>query len=86
MVATGDVWVCIVGPGNRLLIPGLVYQAGQKIPQQSATKLLVRLGNGNVTATVDGRPYVVRPSASAIGLKITAAGAKPLASPPTCSA
>jgi cytoskeletal protein RodZ len=86
LVATGDVWVCIVGPGNRPLIPGLVYQAGQKIPEQSATKLLVRLGNDNVTATVDGRAYVIKRSSSAIGLKITAAGASPLASPPTCSA
>jgi hypothetical protein len=85
LVATGDVWVCIVGPGNRPLIPGLVYQAGQKV-EESATRLLVRLGNGNVTATVNGRPYVVKRSASAIGLKITAAGTTPLASPPTCAA
>jgi cytoskeletal protein RodZ len=84
LVATNAVWVCIVGPRDKTLIPGVVYQTGQKI-EASATKLLVRLGNGSVTATVNGRPYVVKRSSSAIGLKITAAGAAPLASPPTCA-
>lgn len=85
LVPTGAVWVCVVGPGNKLLIPGFVYQIGDTIPAESATKLLVRLGNGNVTATVNGQPYTIRRSSSDIGLKITAAGATPLASPPLCA-
>ena len=85
LVPTGAVWVCVVGPGNKPLIPGVVYQAGDKIPVESATKLLVRLGNGNVTATVNGKPYAITSSAVAIGLKITSAGVKPLAAAPTCS-
>jgi len=84
LVATNPVWVCIVGPRDKTLIPGQVYDTGQRI-EVSATRLLVRLGNANVTATVNGRPYVVQRSSSAIGLKITAAGATPLASPPTCA-
>jgi cytoskeletal protein RodZ len=85
LVPTGTVWVCVVGPRNKLLIPGVVYRAGQSIPRESATKLLVRLGNGNVTATVNGAPYRITRSAVAIGLKITATGAQPLLSAPLCS-
>ena len=86
LVATGKVWVCVEGPGKKLLVPGLIYLTGQKIPSVSARKLWVALGNGNVTATVNGKPYTIARSASAIGLTITpTAGAKSITSPPTCA-
>jgi cytoskeleton protein RodZ len=86
LVATGTVWVCVEGPGKKRLIPGLEYvPGGEKIPAVSATKLWVALGNGDVTATVNGKPYAITPSAAAIGFTVTpAAGAKSIASPPTC--
>jgi hypothetical protein len=64
----------------------LEYVAGDKIPAVSATKLWVALGNANVTATVNGKPYTLTRSANPIGLTITAAaGAKSIASPPLCT-
>lgn len=87
LVATGTVWVCVEGPGKKLLIPGLEYvPGGTKIPAVSGTKLWVALGNGNATATVNGRPYTITGSSDPIGFTITAAaGAKSIASPPTCT-
>jgi cytoskeletal protein RodZ len=85
LVATGTVWVCVEGPGRTLLIPGLEYVAGDKV-RVSARKLWVALGNANVTATVNGKPYTLTRSAAPIGLTITAAaGAKSITSPPLCT-
>jgi cytoskeletal protein RodZ len=83
LVPTGTVWVCVENKARKLLVPGVIYNAGQKIPSQSSSELLVSLGNSHVTATVDGKAYTVTGS-SAIGLKITPQGASPLSSPPTC--
>jgi len=86
LAATGTVWVCVEGPDKKLLIDGVEYVAGEKSPVVSARKLWVALGNANVTATVNGKPYTIARSAAPIGLTITAAaGAKSITSPPTCS-
>jgi cytoskeleton protein RodZ len=64
LVPTGTaVWVCVEGPGKRLLIPGKEYVAGDTIQRVSATKLWVDLGNANVTAKVNGKPYTITHSA-----------------------
>ena len=83
LVPTGTVWVCVENKAGKALVPGVIYNAGQTIPSQSSSELLVSLGNSHVTATVDGKAYTVTGS-SAIGLKITPQGASPLRSPPTC--
>jgi cytoskeleton protein RodZ len=86
LAATGTVWICVEGPGKKLLIPGRDYVAGEKIPTVSAKKLWVGLGNADVTAKVNGRPYTLTSTVAPIGLAITAAaGAKSITSPPTCS-
>jgi cytoskeleton protein RodZ len=84
LVPTGTVWVCVENKAGKALVPGVIYNAGQTIPSQSSSELLVSLGNSHVTATVDGKAYAVTGS-SAIGLKITPKGASPLSSPPTCN-
>jgi cytoskeleton protein RodZ len=89
LVPTGTaVWVCVEGPNKKVLIRGVDYVSGDKIPAVSAKKLWVDLGNANVTAKVNGKPYTIThaPGSSGIGLTITAAGgAKSIASPPTCA-
>jgi cytoskeletal protein RodZ len=86
LVATGTVWVCVEGPGRKILIPGRDYVAGEVIPAVSGKQLWVALGNENVTATVNGKPYTLAPSAAPVGLTITAsAGAKSITSPPLCT-
>jgi cytoskeletal protein RodZ len=83
LVPTGTIWVCVENKAGKPLVPGVIYTAGQTIPSQSSSELLVSLGNSHVTATVDGKAYTVT-GTSAIGLKITPQGASPLTTPPTC--
>ena len=84
LVPTGTVWVCVENKAHKPLVPGVIYNAGQTIPSERSSELLVSLGNSHVTATVDGKAYTVTGS-SAIGLKITPQGASPLSAPPTCN-
>jgi hypothetical protein len=84
MVPTGPVWVCVEARNGERLINGVTYSAGQTVPVQRRRQLFVTLGNANVKLTVNGRPYPLKASASAIGLKLTPAGVFPLANRPTC--
>ncbi len=83
MTATAEVWVCVEDANGKVLIPGRIYTAGDPIPTQHSSALLVTLGNTHVTMTVDGKPYAPSGS-SAIGLRITPQGAAPLSPAPTC--
>jgi cytoskeletal protein RodZ len=83
MVATSTVWVCEVGePGNKLLLGGLDYLDGQKIPTQHAREILVSLGNTNVNVTANGKAYPLA-SGAALGFKVTPKGVYPLTKTPT---
>ena len=86
LVATGTIWVCVEGPNHKLLIPGLDYVAGgEKIKSVSAKKLWVDLGNHNVTATINGKPYPLTGAGSEVGLVITPTAVKTDPSPPKCT-
>ncbi len=87
LVATGQVYVCVVDGTGRKLIPGLIYDAGgEPIPTETASKLMITLGNASVQMTADGKPFTVTPSAGAIALEVLPlpAGVKPIATGPTC--
>jgi cytoskeleton protein RodZ len=86
LVPTGTaVWVCVEGPDKKLLIPGQEFVAGDKIKTIKAKKLWVDLGNHNVTATINGKPYPLTSAGSEVGLVITPAGVKADPSPPKCT-
>jgi cytoskeleton protein RodZ len=85
LVPTGAVWVCVENPADKILVPGKIYSVGETIPKASGKELLVSLGNGNVTAKVNGKAYTVAQSGSSIALKITPTGAQTTSSGPTCS-
>lgn len=78
LVPTGTVYVCLVDGAGRRLIPGRTFAAGQSIPAQSAGKLLLTLGNNQVTMKVDGVTVPVPDSASAIGIELTPGHRVPL--------
>jgi hypothetical protein len=90
LVPTGPVYVCLVNGHGTKLINEQTFTAGQAIPNQSAGKLLLTLGNASVHMKVSGKPVAVSPSATAIRLLITPApgGASvrhiPLSQRPTC--
>jgi hypothetical protein len=85
---TGVVYVCLVGDGGRLLIPGRELQPGENTPTYRARRFEITLGNSSVELILDGRARTVTPSSEAIGYVITRArGRQPLAPGklPTCS-
>jgi cytoskeleton protein RodZ len=87
LVATAPVYVCLVDAAGKQLIPGKIFDAGQTIPTQTASKMLLTLGNASVKMTVNGKPVTVTPSASSIGFTLEPTGTFPLAGPqqPRCA-
>lgn len=85
--ATGTVYVCLLGEGNRRLINGQTLQAGARTPTFHSRRFALTLGNNAVALTIDGTPRAVPASAGAIGYTITRAGRKVLAQGhlPTCT-
>jgi len=86
IVPTGTVYICLVDPTGRKLIPGRIFAAGQTIPVQTAPKLLLTLGNASVQMRLNGTPVHVAPSSSSIGLLLTPSGTSslPAARQPRC--
>ncbi|HEY2439592.1 MAG TPA: helix-turn-helix domain-containing protein [Solirubrobacteraceae bacterium] len=78
LVATGQVYVCLVDGAGKPLIPGLIFSPGQTIPTKTSSKLLLTLGNASVKMTVNGQPVSVTPSSSAIGYLLTPTSHSPL--------
>ena len=87
LVPTSTVYVCLTDGRGRKLINGVTYSAGQTIPPERSSKLLLTLGNNGVQMKLNGRSIAVRASATAIGLELTAAGSRSLraARQPTCA-
>ncbi len=87
LVATGQVYVCLVDGAGKPLIPGVIFSPGQTIPTKTSSKLLLTLGNASVKMTVNGKPVAVAPSASAIGYMFTptAHSMLPAAQQPHCA-
>jgi cytoskeletal protein RodZ len=86
LVPTGTVYVCLVSGAGTKLIPGSIFNAGQTIPTQTASKLLLTLGNASVQMKVNGQVVNVTPSANSIGFLLTPTGhrALPVSKQPTC--
>jgi hypothetical protein len=86
MVPTNLVYVCLVNGAGTKLINEVTFAPGQTIPTTSGSKLLLTLGNNNVQLKIDGKPYPVAASPTAIRLMITPSGVRhiPSSQLPTC--
>ncbi len=86
LVPTGPVYVCLVNGAGTKLINEQTFSPGETIPTETASKLLLTLGNNSVTMTVNGKPVPVGASASAIRFLIQPSGTHltPLSTTPTC--
>ena len=86
LVPTGTVYVCVVNGAGTKLIAGQTFAAGETIPTEKATKLLITLGNSSVQMKVNGKTVQVAPG-SPIGYSITPSAMTPLpaAQQPTCT-
>jgi hypothetical protein len=80
------VYVCLIGDGNRKLIPGLTLTPPYTPVTFHASHFEITLGNNAVTLYLNGRPVSVPASSNAIGYSITSAGRRslPLGQMPTC--
>ena len=87
LVATGQVYVCLVDGAGKALIPGRIYDTGETIPTETAGRLLLTLGNASVTLKANGKPVPVAASSGAIGLEFTPTGHSALTGSalPTCT-
>ena len=87
LVATGQVYVCLVNGRGTKLIPGVIFSPGQTIPIETARKLRLTLGNNSVEMKVNGAPVTVPASSTAIGFLVQPSGTTPLpaSEQPTCT-
>ncbi len=84
---TGAVYVCLVDGKGKKLIAGQIFAVGQRIPTETASKLLLTLGNNNVKMKVNGVPVAVSASAGSIGYRLLPGGhsSLPTAQQPKCT-
>jgi cytoskeleton protein RodZ len=87
LVATGQVYVCLVDGTGAKLIPGRIFAPGETIPTKKSDKLLLTLGNASVQMKVNGKSVTVAPSATSIGYSLspTATASLPVAKQPSCA-
>jgi cytoskeleton protein RodZ len=85
LVPTSSVYVCVEDGNGKALIHGVTYAAGQTIPTQTASKLLITLGNSAVQMKVNGKTVPVGPGAP-VGYQLTPGkvSALPAGRLPTC--
>jgi cytoskeletal protein RodZ len=87
LVATGQVYICLVDGTGKRLIPGVIYSPGQTIPTKTSPRLLLTLGNAAVRMTVNGKPVAVPPSSNPVGYLLTPTSHSPLppSQQPSCA-
>jgi len=86
LVPTSSVYVCVEDGNGKKLIPGVIFAVGQTIPTETASKLMVTLGNPSVQMKVNGKTVTVANS-SPIGYALTPGKTTPLPAGqlPTCA-
>jgi hypothetical protein len=72
LVATGDVYVCLVDGRGRRLVDGQTLTAGQRTRRFTARRLLTNFGTANVRMRVNGKTYAVAQSANPVGYELRA--------------
>ena len=86
LVPHGRVYVCLVGAGERRLVPGLIIAPGPRQPTYRSSRFLMRLGNGSVDLRINGHVRDVPEVRAGIGYELTRQGRRllPSAQWPTC--
>jgi transcriptional regulator with XRE-family HTH domain len=86
LVPHARVYVCLVGAGERRLVPGLIIAPGPRQPTYRSSRFLMRLGNGSVDLRINGHVRDVPEVRAGIGYELTRQGRRllPSAQWPTC--
>jgi cytoskeletal protein RodZ len=89
LVPTGPtpVYVCLVDGSGKKLIPGEIFNVGQRIPTKTSSKLLVTFGNASVKMKVNGVTVAVPSTGSPVGFELlpTSHTALPAGKQPQCT-
>jgi transcriptional regulator with XRE-family HTH domain len=88
IVATGDVYVCLVDGTGRRLLDGVTLRKGERTRRFTSRRLLANFGTSTVRMRVDDRTWPVAESANPVGYELRP-GRKPRRLPdaqrPDCS-
>ncbi len=87
LVPTAPLYVCLVNGAGKTLIRGVTFSPGQRIPTETARRLMLTLGNPSVQMKVNGIVVHVPTSSTSIGFLLAPSGNTPLpgAKQPRCA-
>jgi len=74
LVATGEVWVCVLDATEKRLVEGQILSEGEEAGPYRSSGFEMAFGNGSVDVYVDGRPVEVEESSSPVGYAIDSRG------------
>lgn len=74
LVPRGSVYVCLIGPKNRKLIPGLVLSAATPPHTYTATRMLLTVANSKIRMRVNGKLFSVPTTTVPVNYVITPSG------------
>lgn len=83
LAPTGDVYICVENGNGKTVVTPTTYTLGDDKTVVSK-KLLVTLGNANVTVTANGKAYPITASSNPIAFQVTPTGVTTLTTGPTC--
>jgi cytoskeleton protein RodZ len=75
LVATAEVWVCVLDATGRHLVDGQILDPGAEEGPFRSGSFTVSFGNGEVSMTIDGKEAEIPQTSSPIGYSIGADGA-----------
>jgi len=74
LVATGEVWVCMLDDAAEPLVDGAILEAGEEAGPFRSRSFAIALGNGEARLSIDGREVDTPPSSSPVGYAVDSAG------------
>jgi transcriptional regulator with XRE-family HTH domain len=74
LVATGEVWVCVLDGSAKPLVEGEILNEGDEAGPYRSSGFEMAFGNGSVDLYVDGKPAEVEASSSPVGYAIDEMG------------
>jgi hypothetical protein len=71
LVATGEIYVCLIDARGRQVVDGEILQAGDRTEMFESRSFRANFGTSNVRMRANGRVYTVEPSSQPVGYRVT---------------
>lgn len=88
LLATAEVWVCLLSGDGSPLVNGQILYEGEEVGPFRSGSFTIAMGNGEIEMTVDGKRAQIPASSSPVGYEIDRGGnlgAIPEGERPTCT-